>query len=143
MATFVNVISRRASGAPLGRGVFYPFRRSVTGGVQMVEGEGLIQCSIRFLLLENPEEHPYDEQEGVGLGVGIDQFLFEDVQQVQEVLGYRVRRVLEVWEPRIEVLSVDVSAQGQSVWITVRYMIVSTTQTSSVVVEAPMRMRER
>lgn len=89
----------------------------------------------------------FDVRDGQPYGTRIRRYLFESVEQVRDPIVYEVRRVLEVWEPRIIVRRVEVdapedvtSAMGRrTIRIRMNYMIRATNRSDNRVVLMSMR----
>jgi phage baseplate assembly protein W len=96
----------------LGRGVAFPVRKATTGGLLLAEGEELVYQAIMELLDTNVGEgiRAFDVRNGVPYGTRLRRYLFDSMTHVRELAGYEVKRALDVWEPRIHVLGVDVQA---------------------------------
>lgn len=90
----------------LGRGWGFPptFERGV-GGVKMTEAEDDIRESIWIILSTRPGERLMNPD----FGCGIHQLVFEEINTtLQTKLKDLVERALILYEPRIEVLGVEV-----------------------------------
>lgn len=107
----------------VGRGVAFPMRTDATGSVSLVSDHAEIQEAIRLILGTGYGERPMRPD----FGCGIAEYVFAPVDATTAgKLAYEVRLSLKRWEPRIEVLDVDVSfddADTSTVYIDIRYTI--------------------
>lgn len=133
----------------LGRGTTFPIQSSETGGLHQSEGDQLVGESVDEILGTDIGEgvRAFDVRDGQPYGTRIRRYLFESVEQVRDPIVYEVRRVLEVWEPRIIVRRVEVdapedvtSAMGRrTIRIRMNYMIRATNRSDNRVVLMSMR----
>jgi len=134
----------------LGVGLSFPLQQSETGGILLVRGEDLVKQSIREILLTDAGEgvRAFDIRRGVLYGTRLRRYHFETMQVYRELADYEVKRVLDVWEPRILVTEVQVTApahmtdiQGRrTVLIDVRYVLRATNRSDNAVVAVPTRV---
>lgn len=83
---------------------FSGLRNSTTGGIDMVDGERSIRQAVLLLLSTRPGERVMRPSYGCDLY----KLAFDPNDQTTAGLAiHYVRRALEQWEPRIDVLSVD------------------------------------
>lgn len=92
----------------VGRGWAFPIHTDSTGGIALVSHEEELAESIRLILGTAPGERPMRPE----FGCGIHEHVFgrADATTAGRV-AYDVKAALERWEPRIDVLTVDVSYQ--------------------------------
>jgi phage baseplate assembly protein W len=94
------------SGEFIGRGWAFPVRTDATGRVALVSRDRELEESIRLILGTAPGERPMRPQ----FGCGVHDLVFSPADATTAGrVGYEVRAALERWEPRIEVLDVDVT----------------------------------
>ena len=108
--------------------------------VQMVVAEQDIRQSIFILLETEPGErvHRYD------FGCGIRQFMFEPMTQtIQTLLRDRIEKAVMLYEPRINLLQVDLDMSHEKegiIYIVLDYMVLKTNRRSNIVY--PFYLRE-
>lgn len=109
MASLSSAFAHTRNSIPnlLGRGVKYPLQPSETGGFLMVEGEEGVRDSIRSILETGIHERPFQVRLGVPFGTRIPYYQFDSVERLRDLAVHEVHRALEVWEPRITVLRVE------------------------------------
>jgi phage baseplate assembly protein W len=105
----------------IGRGWGFP--AGVTQGrIRMVSGDREIREAIRITIGTAPGERPMRPE----FGCRIHDFVFAPADSaVAGRLAYEVQVALERWEPRIEVLDIDVSNPGEeptTFFIDIRYV---------------------
>lgn len=85
-------------------GVAFPMRVDQRGGIGLAQADDHIDQSIALILATAPGERAMRPD----FGCELHSFTFEaiDVIAVERIEGH-VRRALDRWEPRIEVLSID------------------------------------
>ncbi|MEM7338665.1 MAG: GPW/gp25 family protein [Actinomycetota bacterium] len=89
----------------IGRGWAFPIAASATGGIAMVKGAEEIEQAIYLILSTTPGERPMRPEFGCGL---ID-FVFSPMEPATfGEIAFRVEEALDRWEPRVNVLDVDV-----------------------------------
>jgi len=107
----------------VGRGWAFPLGVGRGGGVGLVAGDRDIERAIRLVMSTAPGERPMRPE----FGCGIHQYVFAPSDaRTAGMIAFEVNRALERWEPRIEVLGVDVDNDtgDQSVlYITLTYAI--------------------
>jgi uncharacterized protein len=116
----------------VGSGWTFPLRLSPTGGVALVSGEREIEEAMRLVLATAPGERPMRPE----FGCAIHDLVFAPVnEQTAGRIQHDVYTSLDRWEPRIEVLDVEVTAEDdQSVlYIDVHYAIRGTNNPRSLV----------
>lgn len=90
----------------LGRGWAYPVSLEADGTLGRVAYEEDVRQAIRIILMTNPGERVMRPD----FGAGLNAFVFEPLSTTTLVLvENRVREALIDWEPRIDVLSVEVT----------------------------------
>jgi phage baseplate assembly protein W len=93
----------------LGVGWAFPVRFDPRGGVAEAVYEDDVRQAIAIILATNPGERVMRPD----FGAGLDRMVFEPVDAVTITqLRTRVHDALVAWEPRIDVLDVDVTPQG-------------------------------
>lgn len=107
----------------VGAGWAFPLRTSMTGGVALVSDEREIAEAIRLILGTSVGERPMRPD----FGSRIHDFVFAEADSGTAIrLAAEVRLALRRWEPRIEVLSVEVSIDEVNrnlLYIDIRYLI--------------------
>jgi len=108
-----------------GRGIAFPPRVGPNGQVAWSEGEANIRESIRIILLTGLNERVRLPDFGGSLSL----FLFEpNTVTTRHLISDRVQKVLEQWEPRILVQSVNVEpdpSDPQAAIATITYKLVA------------------
>ncbi|MDX3243330.1 MULTISPECIES: GPW/gp25 family protein [unclassified Streptomyces] len=89
----------------VGAGWAFPPRTDATGSIALVRGEREIEESIRLVLATSPGERPMRPE----FGCAIHDYVFApaDASTAGQV-AYEIRLALDRWEPRIEVVAIDV-----------------------------------
>lgn len=91
----------------LGRGWAFPVGVDATGAIAEAEYETDIDQSVRIILGTEPGERVMRPN----FGAGLRGLVFEPINTTTMALAqYRVQMALVQWEPRIDSVSVDVSA---------------------------------
>ena len=115
-----------ANGTVLGRGIAFPPSLGPDGRWAWSEGEANIRQSVRVILLTNLQERLLLPN----FGGSLSQFLFEpNTVATRHLIGDRITRALNAWEPRIHVESVLVTEDPddpQAATATVTYTLVAT-----------------
>lgn len=113
------------AGKIFGRGIAFPPRVGSNGQVAWSEGEANIRESIRIILLTGLNERVRLPDFGGSLSL----FLFEpNTVTTRHLISDRVQKVLEQWEPRILVQSVNVEpdpSDPQAAIATITYKLVA------------------
>lgn len=92
----------------LGRGWSFPLRAAADGEIAMAEAEEDIRQSIRIILGTNHGERVMRP----GFGAGLQRLVFEPMNTATLALAkHRVEEALITWEPRIDSITVKVSAE--------------------------------
>ena len=95
-------------GALLGSGLAFPLRVDARGGLALAHEDEDVREAIQVILGTAPGERPMRPE----FGCGIHDHVFESVDAyLVGRIGHEVRVALDRWEPRIEVLSVDLSLE--------------------------------
>lgn len=107
----------------VGHGLGFPLRTDPTGGIALVSDHVEIQEAIRLVLATGYGERPMRPD----FGCGIHDYVFAPVDATTAGrLAYEVRLSLERWEPRIDVVDVDISyddVEPTTLYIDIRYTI--------------------
>lgn len=114
-----------------------------------MEGVDLVEQSVREIIYTRAGEgiRAFNIRRGVLYGTRLHRYLFESVDHVRDLVSYEVKRALDVWEPRILVRRVDVSAPAdlstangrKTVLIDVQYVLRATNRADNLVVPYAMR----
>jgi uncharacterized protein len=116
----------------VGSGWSFPLRIGPTGGIALVSGEKEIEESIRLVLSTAPGERPMRPD----FGCAIHDLVFAPVnEETAGRIQHEVYLSLDRWEPRIEVVDVEVTvgAEESTLLIDVRYSIRGTNNPRSLV----------
>lgn len=109
------------AGTFIGAGWAFPLRSSATGQVALVTGDEELQEAIRLILGTAYGERPMRPE----FGCAIHDLVFGNADsETAARVAYEVRASLVRWEPRIEVLGVDVTFDGDDravMYIDIRY----------------------
>jgi Bacteriophage baseplate protein W len=113
------------AGKIFGRGIAFPPRVGPNGQVAWSEGEANIRESIRIILMTELNERVRLPDFGGSLSL----FLFEpNTVTTRHLISDRAQKVLEQWEPRILVQSVNVEpdpSDPQAAIATITYKLVA------------------
>jgi phage baseplate assembly protein W len=107
----------------IGAGWAFPLRTDATGSIALVTREREIDEAIRLILGTTPGERPMRPEFGCAIA---DQVFAGADATTAGRIAYEVRRALDRWEPRIEVVEIGISFDDQdagTVYIDVRYRI--------------------
>lgn len=107
----------------VGRGLAFPMRVSSTGGIALVSRDEEIAESMRLILGTSPGERPMRPDFGCPIHDHV--FAPADAPTIG-LIGFEVRNSLARWEPRIEVIDVQVTqdeSQPTLLYIDVTYAI--------------------
>ena len=97
------------SEAFIGKGWGYPVRTNASGGIALVGGDEELAESIRLIVGTAPGERPMRPE----FGCTIHSFILTSVDiNVAGQIAYEVRESLIRWEPRIDVVGVDVTVDA-------------------------------
>ena len=117
----------------LGNGLNFPLRTDARGQVMLVTGSEDIDQSIRIILGTTPGERVMRPN----FGCQVNNFLFEPATiGTISILQDYVLDALRMWEPRIEVLGVNVTQEAGSTGVlltNIQYLIKATHDTRSIV----------
>jgi phage baseplate assembly protein W len=105
----------------IGAGWAFPLRTDATGSIALVTREREIQESIRLILGTAYGERPMRPE----FGCGIHDYVFAPADATTGgQIAYEVHLSLERWEPRIDVLDVEVGTDPDddaTLWIDISY----------------------
>ncbi len=95
-------------GGILGSGLAFPLRVDARGGLALAHEDEDVREAISVILGTAPGERPMRPE----FGCGIHDYVFESVDAyLVGRLEQEVRRALDRWEPRIDVVSVELSVE--------------------------------
>ena len=95
----------------LGSGLAFPLRVDARGGLALAHEDEDVREAISVILGTAPGERPMRPE----FGCGIHDYVFESVDAyLVGRLEQEVRRALDRWEPRIDVVSVELSLEPSS-----------------------------
>ena len=98
-------------GGILGSGLSFPLRVDARGGLALSHEDEDVREAITVILGTAPGERPMRPE----FGCGIHDYVFESVDAyLVGRLEQEVRRALDRWEPRIDVVSVDLSIEADT-----------------------------
>lgn len=107
----------------VGAGWSFPLRTDASGAMALSAGDREVAEAIRLILATAPGERPMRPE----FGCGVHQYVFDPADATTSGrIAYEVRAALRRWEPRIDVLSVDVGPDPylQSVlYVDIRYVL--------------------
>ena len=107
----------------VGAGWAYPLRADSSGAVALSTGDREIAEAIRLILGTAPGERPMRPE----FGCDIHKYVFDPADSTTAgLIAFEVRKALRRWEPRIDVLAVDVEADPQRdelLYVDVSYVI--------------------
>jgi len=107
----------------IGSGWSFPLRIEATGRIALVSKEREIEEAIRLILGTSYGERPMRPE----FGCGIHEFVFSPADATTAGhLAFEVQQSLERWEPRIDVLGIEVMADagdGSTLYIDITYAI--------------------
>ncbi len=117
----------------LGQGLAFPLRINPQGGVALARGEEDIAQSIHIILETSPGERVMRPE----FGCRAKELLFAPCNvATQNLMSSYVRRALARWEPRIDVLKVDVTPDPDAdgtLLVEIYYEIKATHDTRSII----------
>ncbi len=94
----------------LGRGIAFPVRPAVHGGLVMAEDEAKVRQAILLILSTAPGERVMRPD----FGCGIHDLVFSpNTSAVRNLIDVKVREALIRWERRIDVIDVGVSSSPE------------------------------
>jgi hypothetical protein len=98
-------------GGILGSGLAFPLRVDARGGLALAHEDEDVREAISVILGTAPGERPMRPE----FGCGIHDYVFESVDAyLVGRLEQEVRRALDRWEPRIDVVTVELSLEPSS-----------------------------
>ena len=98
-------------GGILGSGLSFPLRVDARGGLALSHEDEDVREAISVILGTAPGERPMRPE----FGCGIHDYVFESIDAyLVGRLEQEVRRALDRWEPRIDVVSVELSVEPSS-----------------------------
>ncbi len=107
----------------VGRGWSFPLGVDQGGGIALLGGDREIESAIRIVLATAPGERPMRPE----FGCGIHDYVFAPADaRTAGTLAFEVTRALERWEPRIDVMDVDVDVDTEDpsvLYITLTYAV--------------------
>lgn len=107
----------------IGRGLTFPLQVDSQGRLALTNGESEIEQSIRIILETSPGERVMRPT----FGCRVWELLFESRNATTEaLLKQYVREALAMWEPRIDVIGVDIldeSMYDAAIMVNIRYTI--------------------
>lgn len=116
-------MSTASSKAFLGQGWKFPLSVNARGGISMLSGDDDIEAAIKVILLTSKGERVMRPT----FGSSLNDYVFAPNQATTHgLIAYEVRESLEMWEPRIEILDVNVTAhteQPDCVLIDINYYV--------------------
>ncbi|MFO8089577.1 MAG: GPW/gp25 family protein [Desulfatiglandaceae bacterium] len=111
---------------------------SSTGGIQMVAEQAAVRQSILLLLTTAPGERVMRPNYGCDL----QKLVFSPNDATTHGLAiYYVRRALQRWEPRIDILRLDAEADGKDpgrMDIVLEYRVRKTAQRENLIISVPL-----
>lgn len=121
----------------LGSGLSFPLRQNASGYYATSAGKARVWESIEQIVMTDPMERPYRVRNGIPFGTRVRRLMFEDVEAAKAIAVPDIRRAIQTWEPRVELLSVAISedtkavigtptGEGASLVLTIRYRIRAT-----------------
>lgn len=117
----------------LGNGLSFPIRADARGQIELCSGSQDIEQAIRIIISTQPGERVMRPT----FGCRVHELLFEPRSPTTiSLLQEYVRDALRVWEPRIEVLNVDVTADdspASALLVDIEYLIKATHDIRSIV----------
>jgi phage baseplate assembly protein W len=107
----------------IGAGWAFPLRTNPSGGIALVTREREIEEAIRLILSTSYGERPMRPE----FGCGIHDYVFAPADATTAgQMAYEVRVSLDRWEPRIDVVDIEVTAapmEASTLYIDVTYRI--------------------
>jgi uncharacterized protein len=107
----------------VGAGLAFPLRLDAVGSVALVSSDTEIQEAIHLILATVPGERPMRPE----FGCGIHRYVFAPADGgTAGLMAEEVRQAIERWEPRVDVVAVDVRVDEDvrnCLWIDVRYEV--------------------
>jgi uncharacterized protein len=107
----------------IGAGFAFPMRTDTAGGIALVRREQELEESMRLILATAPGERPMRPE----FGCGLHDYVFAPADATTAgQIAYEVRSALERWEPRVDVVDIDVNVdvdRPDTLYIDIRYSI--------------------
>jgi phage baseplate assembly protein W len=107
----------------IGAGRAFPMSVDASGSVALVRRERELEDSIRLIVATAPGERPMRPE----FGCGIHDFVFAPADATTAGrIAYEVRAALDRWEPRVDVVDVDVTADSgdaSTLYIEITYTV--------------------
>ena len=103
-----NGATPAGTGAPdfVGAGWAFPIRTDATGSIALVRGDREIAESLRLILSTSPGERPTRPE----FGCAVHELVFAPADSATAGrIAHAVQVAVERWEPRVELIDVDVS----------------------------------
>ena len=95
----------------IGRGWSFPVRTAAAGGIALVDRDRELEESLRLILSTVPGERPMRPD----FGCAIHYFMFSPIDATTGGrIAEEVERAIEMWEPRIDLLGVEVNPAPNS-----------------------------
>jgi phage baseplate assembly protein W len=117
----------------VGSGVAFPLRVDRRGGLALVSSHEDVQEAISLILGTAPGERPMRPE----FGCAIHDYVFETVDaRTMGQLEHEIRIALDRWEPRIDVLDVDIDlshAERGQLLIDISYVLRATNDVRNLV----------
>lgn len=89
----------------VGQGIAFPLRPSTTGSLALVGGRTELEEAMAVILATAPGERPMRPR----FGCGIHDHVFDPINDTTiGAVAFEVERSLRRWEPRVDVVEVDV-----------------------------------
>jgi uncharacterized protein len=105
----------------IGAGWAFPVRTDSTGGIALATGDRELEESMRLVLATAPGERPMRPE----FGCAVHDFVFAPADATTAGrIAYEVRASLERWEPRVEIIDVEVTVDpvaAATLWIEIHY----------------------
>jgi phage baseplate assembly protein W len=105
----------------IGAGWAFPLRTDNRGGIALATGDRELEESMRLILATAPGERPMRPE----FGCAVHDFVFAPADATTAGrIAYEVRAALERWEPRVEIVEVEVTVDpvaAATLWIEIRY----------------------
>jgi hypothetical protein len=116
------------------RGIMFPFQRGASSFPAAATDDALIKGAIVQLLMTAVGERVMRPD----LGSNVQSLIFENNSAVLgNLVRSEVQGVLAKFEPRVQVLDVQVEQRESSVILTIVYVVLSTRKTSAVSIGVP------
>ncbi|MEO6158314.1 MAG: GPW/gp25 family protein [Ilumatobacteraceae bacterium] len=110
----------------VGTGWAFPPQLDASGRIAMVCRERELEEAMRIVLLTYPGERPMRPE----FGSRVRDFVFRSVdEEMTAALAYEVRKALQQWEPRVDVVKVTAAPDGdhhELVFIDIQYVVKGT-----------------